>query len=498
MGRPRRLQPSQEALREAFVTRGIRFECRFRNTILEALETRPGWASTDGTPLAWDFMWCGVEWVRQCFDETHFQPHQRLNHFRNHYELTRKDHLEKNIKRTAKALRRAGSSFADDYDFTPPTFTLPMEYALLSEEFRRPDAAGATWIMKPVGKAQGKGIFLFQKLSQISDWRRDSKWAQPAPAGPPAYQLGRGPATPATPPETYVAQRYIANPYLIGQKKFDLRLYCLVTSYSPLTVWLSREGFARFSFQRYDLTKGNISDTAVHLTNVAVQKLADDYDGGGAGCKWSLAQVRQYVESRHGPDATAGLFNRIERMIVRSLQAVAPVIIADNHCFELYGYDVLFDADLKPWLIEVNASPSLTADTEEDRQLKVAMLSDMLSVLDLEGAGPPVPDLSPRSADASPTPTAPTETQVGGFDLVFRQNSEDRSGTRDLDAGWVTTCSRLGCFNDRARQLRLLDRQRRRGWEVATGAPRPLPSREVLAAAASAPSLMAPPADAAR
>ncbi|CAM9886455.1 unnamed protein product, partial [Heterosigma akashiwo] len=45
----------------------------------------------------------------------------------------------------------------------------------------------------------------------------------------------------------------------------------------------------------------------------------------------------------------------------------------------------MIDSSLKPWLIEVNASPSLSANTEEDYLLKYAMLSDAFDILDLEG-----------------------------------------------------------------------------------------------------------------
>ncbi|EER14556.1 conserved hypothetical protein, partial [Perkinsus marinus ATCC 50983] len=53
----------------------------------------------------------------------------------------------------------------------PDTYILPNEYAIFAEKFRKAGTSGNWWIMKPTNTAQGKGIFLFDKISQISEWK---------------------------------------------------------------------------------------------------------------------------------------------------------------------------------------------------------------------------------------------------------------------------------------------------------------------------------------
>ena len=55
-----------------------------------------------------------------------------------------------------------------------------------------------------------------------------------------------------------------------------------------------------------------------------------------------------------------------------------------NNSFELYGFDILFDSKLDPWLIEVNGSPSMTANTSDDYKLKMGLLEDTLLVVDID------------------------------------------------------------------------------------------------------------------
>jgi tubulin polyglutamylase TTLL9 len=64
------------------------------------------------------------------------------------------------------------------YNFYPTTYNLPGDYSLFVEEFRK---IGAVWIMKPIGKSQGKGIILLNKLTQIAQWKNDFRWKPDSP-----------------------------------------------------------------------------------------------------------------------------------------------------------------------------------------------------------------------------------------------------------------------------------------------------------------------------
>lgn len=104
------------------------------------------------------------------------------------------------------------------------TVVIFMLAGLFVEAFKR--EAGGVWIMKPIGKAQGKGIFLFTKLSDIKDWKKDHTWKSDAPQVTELASRGFrvtlfvlvrfGRVYVDLQAEAYVVQKYIENPYTIG------------------------------------------------------------------------------------------------------------------------------------------------------------------------------------------------------------------------------------------------------------------------------------------
>ena len=102
--------------------------------------------------------------------------------------------------------------------------------------------------------------------------------------------------------------------------------------------------------------------------------------------KWSLKMLREEYE-RIGIDYNA-VFAGIKDVCLKTLMSVEPYIVTQmrttrhrGQCFEIYGFDVLVDANLKPWLLEVNVAPSLSSSSPFDKTVKSMLLSDTFHLL---------------------------------------------------------------------------------------------------------------------
>ena len=68
------------------------------------------------------------------------------------------------------------------------------------------------------------------------------------------------------------------------------------------------------------------------------------------------------------------IFAKIKDIIIKTFMSVEPVLNQTfqmnvpnrSNCFQLFGFDIMVDDKLNPWLLEVNLSPSLSCDSPLD------------------------------------------------------------------------------------------------------------------------------------
>ena len=88
------------------------------------------------------------------------------------------------------------------------------------------------------------------------------------------------------------------------------------------------------------------------------------------------------------------MWSRIYDCVIKSLISVESVMSTGSqkktqqatsgsrlNCFELYGYDIMLDSDLNPWLLEVNLAPSLSADSPLDYNIKSNLIVDLFNLV---------------------------------------------------------------------------------------------------------------------
>ncbi|XP_058592526.1 tubulin polyglutamylase TTLL13 isoform X4 [Neofelis nebulosa] len=310
-----------------------------------------------GEDEEWTVYWtdCSVS-LERVMDMKRFQ---KINHFPGMTEICRKDLLARNLNRMQKL-------YPTEYNIFPRTWCLPADYGDFQSYGRQRKTR--TYICKPDSGCQGRGIVITRSPREIK------------------------------PGEHMICQQYISKPFLIDGFKFDMRIYVLITSCDPLRIFMYEEGLARFATMPYaEPNNSNLDDVCMHLTNYAINKHNENFvRDDAAGSKRKLSTLNAWLQE-HGYDPRE-LWGHIEDIIVKTIIS-AHSVLRHNYrtcfphylnggtcaCFEILGFDILLDHKLKPWLLEVNHSPSFTTDSHLDREVKDALLCDAMTLVNLRG-----------------------------------------------------------------------------------------------------------------
>lgn len=283
------------------------------------------------------------------------KDNQKVNHFPGTFQVGRKDRLWRNI---ARLMIKHGRR---EFNFVPRTFVLPQDLRNFRQVWEK-FGSKEKWIIKPPASARGTGIRVVNKWNQI----------------PKKKPL--------------IVQQYLSKPLLIGGAKFDLRLYVLVTSFNPLKIYIYPDGLVRFASVKYMEDPCYLSNRWMHLTNYSINKKSAHYTSNDcadscAGHKWTIKTFWSYLE-KEGVD-TKKLWTSIKDIVVKTMIAVEPPINTLTRtststrysCYELFGVDILLDSSLKPWLLEVNISPSLQSSSALDSHVKGPLVQNLLSMV---------------------------------------------------------------------------------------------------------------------
>ncbi|XXQ37707.1 Tubulin--tyrosine ligase-like protein 9 [Plasmodiophora brassicae] len=325
-----------------------------RQQLVHAAVGRLGWERVRDS-RSWSLAW--VDTADSAFYRA-MRAGQRVSQMPGMEQLSRK----KNLGRNLNAMREA---FPEEYNMFPVTWCLPEDYRALRGYAEHHEGAPPTFIVKPDGRCAGRGIFLADSLDRIDA------------------------------AENQVCQLYVDPPYLLDGLKFDLRMYALLTSVDPLRVYLYRDGLVRFCTEPYVAPVGdNLSHTFSHLTNYALNKTSGNY---AEGSKWSYAAFIDRIRHEDPSTDTNALWDGLQDIVAKACIAGGAVLRHEyrlrfpvdhngGSTFQLLGFDIVLDKDLRPWLVEINRNPSLRCDTPVDEKVKSAMLADLLYIVSASSA----------------------------------------------------------------------------------------------------------------
>ena len=282
--------------------------------------------------------------------------YQRYNHFPICWQLGRKDNLYINYLKMQK-------KFKDDYNYMPFKYILPQDRDTVQEIMKEYNIFNIKeiYIVKPLASTHGKGVRILTDSTTV--------------------------------PTKGILEKYIYNPHLINRRKYDMRIYVLVTGFRPLKIYIYDNGIIRFCSEKYTTDAEKLNNNYIHITNYSVNKALDILRKGEKEIdfeiKWSLLALKGYfLEKKINFEP---IWKRIKDIAIKTILSVfdlsTPALksfkLTSCNLFELYGLDIILDNQLNPWLLECNINPSLNCDMDVDTKVKSKLITDILNIIGL-------------------------------------------------------------------------------------------------------------------
>ena len=191
----------------------------------------------------------------------------------------------------------------------------------------------------------------------------------------------------------YVIQTFIYNPLLLDGHKFDFRMYMLISSTNPLTVYY-HDGFLRLSLHKYDI---NSKDRGVFLTNTELSKPIFEQaskDGKFQGMTetqlrnfqmWDFDMLIKYlmekgiITSENWLDEY--LRPEFKKAMVHLVRMSQHSYLQRSSVYELFGVDFILDEQLNLWFLECNSSPVMKGTSELKERFMLKMLADHFEIV---------------------------------------------------------------------------------------------------------------------
>ena len=174
---------------------------------------------------------------------------------------------------------------------------------------------------------------------------------------------------------TIIIQKYIEKPLCYNGRKCDMRLWVMLTW--DFNLYLFKEGHFKATSLPYDV---NSQDSYVHLTNYSVQKYNANFAKFETGNEISFADFESSLDNKI--NVRKDLLPKVKEIIIHSLKSVCGKInkLERKICFEIFGYDFMFDEYYNPFLLEVNTNPGLEISSPLIEMLIPRMIDDAFKI----------------------------------------------------------------------------------------------------------------------